>query len=133
MRKSVVLTTRLFLLALIGAHILIYVFGGLFALMAATVTVWGLIHTAGFMIMQIRTSSEAPEAPELATSLMVSFGNAGATLGTFLGGVAISRFGIHNIIWMSILLLLVVLVFSFIYDRKRVEQVQMKEDLHAAA
>jgi DHA1 family inner membrane transport protein len=128
--KNVVLTTRLFLLALIGAHILVYVFGGLFALVAATVAVWGLIHTAGFMIMQIRTSSEAPEAPELATSLMVSFGNAGATLGTFLGGIAITHYGIHNLIWMSVLLLVVVLVLSFVFDRKRTarnEPVQVKE------
>jgi DHA1 family inner membrane transport protein len=127
LRKNVVLTTRLFLLALIGAHILVYFFGGLFALMAVTVAVWGLIHTAGFMIMQIRTSAEAPEAPELATSLMVSFGNAGATLGTFLGGIAITRYGIHNIMWMSILLLLVTLVLSLVFDRKRAEPAQVKE------
>lgn len=113
--KNVLLTTRLFVLGLIAAHVLVFVFGGLFAMMAVIVTIWGLIHTGGFLICQSRTASEAPDAPELATSLMVSFGNAGATLGTFLGGAAIAHYGIHNVIWMSIGLMVVALGLSFVF------------------
>jgi predicted MFS family arabinose efflux permease len=117
--KNVMLTTRLFIVALIGVHILVYLFGGLFVPVTAIVTLWGLIHTGGFLICQTRISAEAPEAPELATSLMVSFGNAGFAMGAFLGGIVINSFGVHNVIWMSILLLLGTLGLSFVFIRKR--------------
>lgn len=117
--KNVLLTTRFFLLSLIGVHVLAYVFGGLFIPMTAIVGIWGFIHTGGFLIGQTRSTSEAPEAPELAASLMVSFGNAGVTLGTFLGGIIITLFGIHEVIWISILLLLVSLALTFVFIRKR--------------
>ncbi|WP_242696337.1 MFS transporter [Longitalea luteola] len=120
--KNVLLTTRFFLLSLIGVHILAYVFGGLFIPMTAIVGIWGFIHTGGFLIGQTRSTSEAPEAPELAASLMVSFGNAGVTLGTFLGGIVITQFGIHQVIWISILLLLVALALTYVFVKKR-EQV----------
>jgi predicted MFS family arabinose efflux permease len=117
--KNVMLTARLFLVALVTVHVLAYLFGGLFVPVTVIVSVWGFIHTGGFMIAQTRISAEAPEAPELATSLMVSFGNAGFALGAFLGGIVINRFGVHNVIWMSILLLLAALGLSFVFIRKR--------------
>jgi MFS transporter, DHA1 family, inner membrane transport protein len=112
--KNVMLTARLFLIALIAVHVCAYLFGGLFVPIIAIVAVWGLIHTGGFMITQTRISAEAPDAPELATSLMVSFGNAGFALGAFLGGIVINSFGVQNVIWMSILLLLVALGISLV-------------------
>jgi MFS transporter, DHA1 family, inner membrane transport protein len=113
--KNVMLTARLFLLALIGVHVLAYSFGGMFVPVTIIVALWGLIHTHGFMVSQTLISREAPEAPELATSLMVSFGNAGFALGSLLGGIVITRFGVHNVVWMSILLLIVTLGLSFIH------------------
>jgi DHA1 family inner membrane transport protein len=117
--KNVMLTTRFFLLSLVGIHILAYTFGGLFIPMTAIVGIWGFIHTGGFLIGQTRSTSEAPEAPELAASLMVSFGNAGVTLGTFLGGVVIKSFGVHEVIWISILLLLVALALTYVFVGRR--------------
>lgn len=117
--KNVLLTTRVFLLALIGAHILAYSFGGAFGLMTAIIGIWGFIHTGGFLIANTRTVSEAPESPELAASLMVSFGNAGVTLGTFLGGLIITHYGVHQVAWMSMLLLSVSLALSYVVVRKR--------------
>lgn len=117
--KNVLLTTRFFLLSLIAVHVMAYLFGGLFVPMASIVGIWGFIHTGGFLIGQTRSTSEAPEAPELAASLMVSFGNAGVTLGTFLGGIIIASFGIHQVIWISILLLLVSLALTFVVIGKR--------------
>jgi DHA1 family inner membrane transport protein len=117
--KNVMLTTRLFIIALIGVHVLAYFFGGMFVPIATIVTFWGLIHTGGFLICQTRISAEAPEAPELATSLMVSFGNAGFALGSFLGGIVITHFGIQNVVWMSVLCLLVTLALSFVFIRRR--------------
>ncbi|WP_205511102.1 MFS transporter [Longitalea arenae] len=119
--RNVMLTTRFFLLSLIAVHILAYVFGGLFIPMTAIVGIWGFIHTGGFLIGQTRSTSEAPEAPELAASLMVSFGNAGVTLGTFLGGIVITQFGVHQVIWISILLLLVSLALTYVFVGKRKE------------
>jgi DHA1 family inner membrane transport protein len=129
--KNVMLTTRFFLLSLIGVHLLAYVFGGLFIPMTAIIGIWGFIHTGGFLIGQTRSTSEAPEAPELAASLMVSFGNAGVTLGTFLGGLVITRFGIHQVIWISILLLLVALALTYVFVGRRAavtQQAKVQEE-----
>ena len=120
--KNVLLTTRFFLLSLIAVHVLAFVFGGWFIPMTAVIGIWGFIHTGGFLIGQTRSTSEASVAPELAASLMVSFGNAGVTLGTFLGGIIITRFGIHHVIWISILLLIVSLALTFVFIRQRVVQ-----------
>jgi multidrug resistance protein len=117
--KNVMLTTRFFLLSLIAVHVMAYLFGGLFIPMTAIVGIWGFIHTGGFLIGQTRSTSEAPEAPELAASLMVSFGNAGVTLGTFLGGIIIAAFGVHQVIWISILLLFVSLAMTFVFVGKK--------------
>jgi MFS transporter, DHA1 family, inner membrane transport protein len=129
--KNVMLTTRFFLLSLIGVHLLAYVFGGLFIPMTAIIGIWGFIHTGGFLIGQTRSTSEAPEAPELAASLMVSFGNAGVTLGTFLGGLIITRFGIHEVIWISISLLLVALALTYVFVGRRAavaQRAQVQEE-----
>jgi MFS transporter, DHA1 family, inner membrane transport protein len=117
--KNVMLTTRFFLLSLIAVHVMAYLFGGLFIPMTAIVGIWGFIHTGGFLIGQTRSTSEAPEAPELAASLMVSFGNGGVTLGTFLGGIIIAGFGVHHVIWISILLLIVAFALTFVFVGKK--------------
>lgn len=116
--RNIILTARTFLISLVIVHVLAYLFGGLFLPITAIVSVWGFIHTAGFMIAQTRIAGEAPDAPELATSLMVSFGNAGLALGAFLGGFVINSLGVHNVVWMSILLLLAALGLSFVFIRK---------------
>lgn len=125
--KNVMLTTRFFLLSLVGVHVLAYTFGGLFIPMTAIVGIWGFIHTGGFLIGQTRSTSEAPEAPELAASLMVSFGNAGVTLGTFLGGLVITHFGVHQVIFISILLLLVALALTYVFVGRKANVTAPKE------
>ncbi len=111
--RNIILTTRIFLLSMIVIHLLAYTFAGLFLPMAVIISTWGFIHTAGFLIGQTRTTTAAPEAPELATSLMVSFGNGGVMLGTFLGGYMIRTQGTQAVIWMSITLLAFCFVLSF--------------------
>jgi DHA1 family inner membrane transport protein len=131
--KNVLLTTRFFLLSLIGIHMLAYTFGGLFIPMTAIVGIWGFIHTGGFLIGQTRSTSEAPEAPELAASLMVSFGNAGVTLGTFLGGLVIKSFGVHQVIWISITLLLLALALTYVFVGRRSAQTETEKEPEQAA
>jgi len=57
--------------------------------------------------------------------LMVSFGNAGFALGSFLGGIIITGFGVHNVIWISIGLLAVTLGLSFVHIKKRATKVSV--------
>ncbi|MFB9324676.1 hypothetical protein ACFFSY_01825 [Paenibacillus aurantiacus] len=78
--------------------------------MIAIVLVWGAVFTGGLIISQTWLTSEAREAPEFATSLFVSFGNLGITLGTALGGWFLSHMGTHNITWSGILFLLIALL-----------------------
>lgn len=59
---------------------------------------WGAIHTSGMVITQTWLTRAAPEAHEFATSLYVSFANAGIAIGAWLGGVAIESYGVFGII-----------------------------------
>lgn len=117
--KNVLVTTRLFMLSLVIIHLMAYSFGGFFIPMAVIISVWGFIHTGGFLIGQTRSTSEAPEAPELAASLMVSFGNAGVTLGTLLGGLVITHFSVHEVMWMSMALLMASFALSFVKLKRK--------------
>lgn len=112
--KNVMLTTRVFLLLLISIHILAFLFGGLFTPMIGIIAIWGFVHTGSFIIGQTRSTMVAPEGPELAGSLMVSFGNGGVTVGTLLGGAVINHFSIHEVIWVSITLLAVSLALTYV-------------------
>ena len=129
--KNPVLTLRVFLFSLVIIHILAYTFGGSFFLMAGIISLWGFVHTAGFLIGQTRSTSEAPEAPELAASLMVSFGNAGVTAGTLLGGFVITHYGMQHITWMSIALFIVALGISSIVVKKRAGQAEVETEVSA--
>lgn len=129
--KNVMLTTRFFFVALIGVHALAFLFGGVMMTVAVIVTLWGLVHAAGFLISQTLISREAPGAPELATSLMVSFGNAGFALGSFLGGLVITRFGVQHVVWMSVGLLVVAMGMSFVRVGRKAGKVM--EEVAAAA
>ena len=117
--RNAMLTLRVFLFSLVIIHILAFTFGGSFFIMAGIISLWGFVHTAGFLIGQTRSTSEAPEAPELAASLMVSFGNAGVTAGTLLGGFVITHYGIQHITWMSITLFVAALGISSIIVKKK--------------
>ncbi|MRG45527.1 MFS transporter [Chitinophaga sp. SYP-B3965] len=126
--KNVLLTTRVFLLSLVLVHMMAYTFGGLFVPMAIIISIWGFIHTGGFLIGQTRSTSEAPEAPELAASLMVSFGNAGVTLGSLLGGFIIINYGIQQVIWISIVLFAVAFGLTFVHVKKTQEAEEVAEE-----
>jgi DHA1 family inner membrane transport protein len=113
--KNVMLTSRLFLLSLVLMHLLAYQFGGFFIPMVIVLSVWGFIHTGGFLVANVQITSGVPtQSLELVNSLLASFFNAGITLGTLLGGYIIARYGIHEVIWISIPLLLLALGFSFV-------------------
>jgi len=113
--KNVMLTTRIFFVVLIVVQSLAYFFGSIFVPMVLVLSLWGLIQTGGFLIPNIRTTRTVPhEALEFVNSLLTSCYNIGISLGAMLGGFVIARYGVHNVVWMSILLLALTLGISFI-------------------
>jgi predicted MFS family arabinose efflux permease len=83
--------------------------------MVIILSVWGFIHTGGFLAANIQLTHGIQEpALDFVNSLLPSFFNAGITLGTLLGGFVIAHYGIHEVIWMTVPLLLLAFGMSFI-------------------
>ena len=113
--RSIYTTTFLFIPALAVIHILLFSLGTQFLAIVIMVAIWGLIHTGGFLISNINVTSSAPESPEFINSIFTSCGNVAVTLGTSIGGFWISKFGVHQIIWSSVLCLAIsflILIFK---------------------
>lgn len=117
--KSIYVTTFLFIPALAAVHLLLYFSGNQFLSVAAIAAVWGLVHTGGFLISNINVTSSAREAPEFINSIFTSCGNIAVTLGTSIGGFWIAHFGVHQIIWSTILCLVLSLIALFAGKRFR--------------
>lgn len=114
LNRNVQLTTRLFLLLLIAVQILAYVLGGVFIPMVMIVSFWGMIHTGGFLVCNIRTTQTIPHhALEFVNSLLTSSFNIGISLGAFLGGIVSSYYGVQHVLSVSVLLLTVTFILSF--------------------
>ncbi|WP_211321563.1 hypothetical protein [Pedobacter cryoconitis] len=52
------------------------------------------------MTSQAYMIETAPEAPEFANSISISFGNLGISIGTAVGGFSIAAHGIHSTPWV---------------------------------
>lgn len=118
--KNVILTSRFFFILLIAVQILAYYFGTIFIPMVIIVSLWGMIHTGGFLVPNIRTTQSVPHnALEFVNSLLTSCYNIGISLGAFLGGIVIAKFGVHEIIWMAVPLLLLAYLLSFVNSKKK--------------
>jgi DHA1 family inner membrane transport protein len=118
--KNVILTSRFFFILLIAVQISAYYFGTIFIPMVIIVSLWGMIHTGGFLVPNIRTTQSVPHnALEFVNSLLTSCYNIGISLGAFLGGIVIAKFGVHEIIWMAVPLLLLAYLLSFVKSRKK--------------
>lgn len=119
--KNVQLTVRVSLIALIVMHVLAYQFGGYFVPVLIILSFWGFIHTGGFLVANIHVIHDLKEpALDFVNGLLPSFFNAGITLGTLLGGFVIVHYGIHEVIWMSIPLLGLSLLLTFITKKESV-------------
>ncbi len=64
--------------------------------------IWGFIHTGGFLLGQTLITASSPEAPEFSSSLFVSTGNLGFSLGSLAGGIAIEVVGVEKLPLISI-------------------------------
>ncbi|MES2063912.1 MAG: MFS transporter [Bacteroidota bacterium] len=117
--KNIILASRFFFILLIAVQLLAYYFGGIFTPMVIIVSFWGMIHTGGFLVPNIRTTQSVPHsALEFVNSLLTSCYNIGISLGALLGGLVIAHYGIHEIIWMAVPLLLLAYGISFITGTK---------------
>ena len=64
------------------------------------IAVWGFLQTPCFLTAQAYMIETAPEAPEFANSLAISFGNLGISFGTAIGGVFINNYGVQSTPWV---------------------------------
>jgi predicted MFS family arabinose efflux permease len=113
--KNIMLTSRIFLVALVVMHLLAYQCGGLFIPMVAILSIWGFVHTGGFLVANLLVIDGIHgSALDFVNSLLPSFFNAGITLGTLLGGLIIAHYGIHEVIWMTVPLLVLSLGLSYV-------------------
>lgn len=65
----------------------------------------------------------APEAPEFANSISISFGNLGISLGTAISGLSIAKYGLHTAPWVMVAfgsLALITLAIKEIIERQTV-------------
>jgi len=118
--KHLVKTTLLHPVALAGAYLVLYALGSAnVGIMTVVTLLWGATHTSGMLITQVWLTSVASEAPEFATSLFVSAGNAGVVLGSAIGGLFIGTFGMDGVIGcgliFSVLSVLVIAAKAMIY------------------
>ncbi|MCS4302667.1 MFS transporter [Chryseobacterium sp. BIGb0232] len=127
--RNVKLTSRLFLLLLISVQVLAYFMGGVFIPMVIIVSFWGMIHTGGFLVSNIRTTQNIPHhALEFVNSLLTSSFNIGISLGAFLGGIVSAYYGVQYVLSVSVLLLSATFLLSFfsfpkdILEKEKTEQ-----------
>jgi len=134
LNRNVLLTARLFLILLVTVQILAYYFGGHYIPMVIIVSLWGMIHTGGFLVSNIRTTQSVPHhALEFVNSLLTSSFNIGISLGAFLGGIVSVHYGVHHVLWVSILLLSVTFILSFVSFPKKITENEKDSQLDRAA
>ncbi|NJI73164.1 MFS transporter [Sphingobacterium kitahiroshimense] len=134
LNRNVLLTARLFLILLVTVQILAYYFGGHYIPMVIIVSLWGMIHTGGFLVSNIRTTQSVPHhALEFVNSLLTSSFNIGISLGAFLGGIISVHYGVHYVLWVSILLLSVTFILSFVRFPNKISENEEESQLDRAA
>lgn len=129
LNRNVKITTRVFLLLLITIQVLAYFLGGVFIPMIIIVSLWGMIHTGGFLVCNIRTTQTIPHhALEFVNSLLTSSFNIGISLGAFLGGIVSSYYGVQHVLSVSVLLLGATFFLSFFSFPEKITADEENED-----
>lgn len=100
--KNITVTTASFLIGLTLISFPIYFSGSLSPWVIVLIAVWGFFHTPCFLTGQAFMIETAPEAPEFANSISISFGNLGISLGTGISGLAIAAYGLHSAPWVML-------------------------------
>ena len=112
-----------FLLMVVYALILLLVHSTL--MMFPVIILWGVIYGIGNNVQQYLISAAIPDALSLANGLFISLGNVGTAIGTSLGGLLLSSFGLMVLPMGGIVILLVTL--SVIMIRNKMVSKELNE------
>ena len=96
LNKQITRTTAIFLIALIMITVPLYFSGPMSIPTVLLIAAWGFFQTPCFLTSQAYMIETAPEAPEFANSISISFGNLGISIGTAVSGLFIAGYGIQN-------------------------------------
>ncbi|MHC0025509.1 MFS transporter [Enterobacter vonholyi] len=112
---SVLATARMSFILLVAIHIALFLWGNNYTFMVCLIAVWGFVHTGNFLLAGIIAMKDAGDAKGFATSLFASFANLGVFLGTLLGGLIIHVSGIRDTVWISVMLLILAILGTWIH------------------
>ncbi len=91
--------------------------------MMLTILLWGFLFAIGNNVSQYWITSAAPEAPDFANGLFLSFSNLGVTIGTAVGGLFVSGMGAQYIVLGGLLFLILslvsILIRKYMFDFKK--------------
>jgi DHA1 family inner membrane transport protein len=103
-----------YILAFIVLYIAIFYLSSFTMMMMVIVTIWGAVQNGGIPISQLWCTHNALEAPEFSNSLFVSFSNWGITIGSFIGGIVLTHFGLLALNIMGIIFFVIAMAFYFL-------------------
>lgn len=110
---------------LIIVYLLILLLAHSTLMMYPVIILWGMIYGIGNNIQQYLISAAIPEALDLANGLFIALGNVGTALGTSLGGLVLSSFGLIMLPVSGIVILL--LTFGVILIRNKTVNKELNE------
>jgi len=119
--KNITVTTAGFLTGLTLISIPIFFLGAMSPWIIGLIAVWGFFHTPCFLTGQAYMIEMAPEAPEFANSISISFGNLGISVGTAVSGFSIAVYGLHIAPWVMLAfgsLALITMAIKEIFERR---------------
>jgi predicted MFS family arabinose efflux permease len=99
--KNVPVTIALFLSGTIIIPVMLYYNGTNAWYTVGVIALWGFLYAPCFLSGFAYMSSAAPDAPEFANSLAISFGNLGVTAGTVVSGWFIASMGVVESPWVG--------------------------------
>ncbi len=119
--KDITKTTAAFLIGLLIICIPIYYSGTMSFSTVLLIAIWGFLQTPCFLTAQAYMIETAPEAPEFANSLAISFGNLGISFGTAIGGLFINNYGVQSTPWVMFAfctIALIMMIFKKLIEKR---------------
>ncbi|MFE6775810.1 MFS transporter [Streptomyces sp. NPDC057702] len=101
LRTGVHRTTLLLPILCVVVYALVFLLGEHLAPMVAVVLVWAAVHSGGLIVCQAWLGRDTEHAPEFGNSLFVSFSNLGITVGTTVGGWALTSWNTRSLPWVG--------------------------------
>jgi len=116
--KGVVLSNVIYVVGAACIAILLYVSGSNLLLTIGLIVSWSLFYTPVFLNVTAFLQRTTSVPFELGSSLSTSLGNLGIALGTFVGGMVITEYGMHHLPLVMFGFAGISLIFIFFVSRK---------------